>query len=237
MEEEKIIKKEKNKQLFIFLLIVIEIFVINFLLQGIAEEKESSDCLSSNTSYPMYETDKPIIYIYPNEEIEVEVKLGNPENLIHTYPRYENEWRVTAKPNGDLIDLKTGRHLYSLYWEGINTVEPNMEEGFVVKGEDTAEFLEEKLEILGLNEREADEFIIYWLPKLENNKYNFIRFQTTEEINNNMPLEITPEPDTLIRIVMEFKALDKPINVPEQKLETTTRQGYTVVEWGGTEIK
>ena len=62
-----------------------------------------------------------------------------------------------------------------------NVVEFKVEkEGFIVKGEDTAKFLEEKLEILGLNEREAEEFIIYWLPKLEANKYNYIRFASVE---------------------------------------------------------
>ena len=181
--------------------------------------------------------EKPIIYLYPEVETEVTVKVGNPQNLTHTYPKYENEWKVLAKPNGDLKDLKTGRNLYSLYWEGINTVEPNMNEGFIVKGEDTIGFLEEKLEILGLNEREAEEFIVYWLPKLESNKYNFIRFQTEKEINNNMPLEITPKPDTVIRIVMEFKGLEEPIQIQEQKLSTPQRTGFTVVEWGGTEIK
>lgn len=180
---------------------------------------------------------KPIIYLYPQAETEVTVKVGNPQNLTHTYPKYENEWQVLAKPNGDLKDIKTGRNLYALYWEGINTVEPNMTEGFIVKGEDTIKFLEEKLEVLGLNEREAEEFIVYWLPKLESNKYNFIRFQTEEEINNNMPLEITPKPDTIIRIVMEFKGLEEPIQIKEQKLNTLQRTGFTVVEWGGTEIK
>ena len=37
--------------------------------------------------------------------------------------------------------------------------------------------------MLGLNDREAEEFIVYWLPKLEENKYNLIRFETAEEIN------------------------------------------------------
>lgn len=180
---------------------------------------------------------KPIIYLYPKVETEVTVKVGNPQNLTHTYPKYKNEWQVLAKPNGDLKDIKTGRNLYALYWEGINTVKPNMTEGFIVKGEDTIKFLEEKLAILGLNEREAEEFIVYWLPKLESNKYNFIRFQTEEEINNNMPLEITPKPDTVIRIVMEFKKLENPIQIQEQKLITPQRTGFTVVEWGGTEIK
>ena len=82
------------------------------------------------------------------------------EKLTTTYPKYETEWHVSAKPNGDLIDLNTGRSLYGLYWEGLNTVSNGIqEEGFVVKGEDTIVFLEEKLAILGLTEREANEFI------------------------------------------------------------------------------
>ena len=180
---------------------------------------------------------KPVIYLYPEKECNINVKLGKPENITCTYPKYKDSWNVLAKPNGDLVDLSTGRKLYSLYWEGINTVKPNFETGFVVKGEDSAKFLEEKLDILGLNEKEAEEFIIYWLPKLEANSYNFIRFQSMEEINENMPLIITPEPETLIRVVMEWKGLDKPINVKEQSLQKVERKGYTAVEWGGTEIK
>lgn len=183
--------------------------------------------------------DKPIIYLYPTETTEVSVKLGNPEKLTCSYPKYKEEgWNVIAKPNGDLTDIETGRNLYSLYWEGKNeNAKMNMKEGFVVKGEDTIKFLEEKLEILGLNEKEAEEFIIYWLPKLEKNKYNYIRFATKEEINQNMPLEINPKPDTIIRILMEFKGLDKYIEIPEQKLDTPIREGFVAVEWGGTELK
>ena len=49
-------------------------------------------------------------------------------------------------------------------------------DGFVVRGADAAEFLVEKLAILGLNARESEEFIIYWLPKLQGNEYNYIRY-------------------------------------------------------------
>lgn len=52
-----------------------------------------------------------------------------------------------------------------------------------------------------------------------------------------MPLLVTPSPDTLIRIMMEWKGLDNSIDVKEQVLTPVTRNGYTVVEWGGTEIK
>jgi hypothetical protein len=66
---------------------------------------------------------------------------------------------------------------------------------------------------------------------MENNKYNLIRFETKAEQDENMPLNITPAPDTVIRVMMDWKAVDEPIDIPEQKLDTPERKGFTVVEW------
>ena len=182
--------------------------------------------------------DKPVIYLYPTEETAINIELKNKDKITCSYPKYKERWNVIANPNGDLIDTETGRNLYSLYYESEVVKDYKVEdEGFVIKGEDSAKFLEEKLAILGLKEREAEEFIIYWLPKLEANKYNYIRFATAEEIENNMPLEITPKPNTTIRIIMTFKGLENPIQVKEQKLEQVERNGFVAVEWGGSEIK
>ena len=185
---------------------------------------------------PIITAYKPVIYLYPEKETQLTVKLGKKENITCSYPQYKDGWNVIAKPDGTLIDTETGRKLYSLYWEGIHTEEPDTTEGFVVKGSDTIKFLEEKLSILGLNEVEAEEFIIYWLPKMQNNKYNYIRFATMDEINRNMPLEFSTKPDTVIRILMQYKALDSKIEVKEQQLSTPERKGFTAVEWGGTEL-
>lgn len=180
---------------------------------------------------------KPIIYLYPTETTNVSVKLGAPEKLTHTYPKYINEWKVWAEPNGNLTDEVTGRSYYSLYWEGKDADLPQYNDGFVVSKENVVPFLEEKLAHLGLNEREANEFIIYWLPKLESAPYAFIHFVSQEEQNKNMPLTIQPKPNKIIRVLMAFKCLDKPIVVKEQILpKMPERYGFTVIEWGGTEI-
>ena len=180
---------------------------------------------------------KPVIYLYPEKTTDVIVKLGYAEKLTCSYPVYNNGWEVVASPDGTLIDTRTNRELYSLYWEGKGTVSADTTEGFVVKGEDTISFLEEKLEVLGLTNKEAEEFIIYWLPKLQNNEYNYIRFASMEEINEYMPLEFSQDPDTIIRVLMQYKPLEEKVDVVEQKLESPIRQGFVVVEWGGTEIK
>ena len=49
----------------------------------------------------------------------------------------------------------------------------------------------------------------------------------------NFELNVTPKPDSMLRIFLSIQKLDAPINVKEQKLESTERKGFTVVEWGG----
>lgn len=183
-----------------------------------------------------YVTYKPMIYLYPTHEMKVNVKLGYKDLLTVTYPKYNNGWNVTARPDGKLLG-EDGRTYYGLYWEGLNSLDNEFKDGFVVRGKDVASFLEEKLEILGLNEIEANEFIVYWLPKLEVNEYNLIRFESIEKINEQMPLEVTPTPDTIIRVLMEYKPIDKNVNINEQILTRAERKGFTVVEWGGSLIK
>lgn len=181
---------------------------------------------------------KPVIYLYPEQEQEVTVTLGHSDALTCTYPKYQNAWNVLAKPDGTLTEISSQKQLYSLYYEAKNVISfPVTDEGFVVKGEDAASFLEDKLAILGLNYRESEEFILYWLPILEANPYNYIRFATKEEIDANMPLSVNGNPDTTIRVLMEYKALSAPISIKEQTLTPVTRSGFTVVEWGGTPIK
>ena len=208
----------------------------------VVENTVVENTTNENVAYPEIDynctEDKPIIYLYPKKETEISVKLLKSENLTCSYPIYKNMWKVLAKPNGDLKDLDTGKKLYSLYYECKAEKGYKVEkEGFVVKGEDSAKFLEEALKILGLNYKEAEEFIVYWIPKLEANKYNYIRFAEEDEINKNMPLEVSPSPDTTIRVMMTYKGLDKPISVKKQKLTKKERKGYTLVEWGGSEIK
>jgi len=180
--------------------------------------------------------DKPIIYLYPTSEIQINVKLWTPENLSHTYPKYNSKkWRnVIAQPNWDLKDIDTWRKLYALYWEWKSKISTNFDEWFVVAWEDIIPFLEEKLAILWLNERETEEFIVYWLPQMEGNEWNLIRFETIEEQNENMPLNITPTPDTVIRVMMDWKAINEPIDIPEQELVTPERNWFVVVEWWGS---
>ena len=180
-------------------------------------------------------TEKPVIYLYPEEETRVNVKLDYDGTLTSTYPSYENGWTVDAAPDGTLTDPSTGRQYYCLYWEGETDTEYDFSTGFCVAGADTAAFLEGALADLGLTEQEANEFIIYWLPRMEGNAWNLISFQTTAYTDSAV-LTIDPVPDTLIRVFMAWQGMDEPVEVQPQSLTAPERIGFTAVEWGGTEV-
>lgn len=189
---------------------------------------ESDYVLDTEVAY------KPVIYLYPESETAVDVKLFYNGELTVTYPQYDNGWSVIAEPDGTL--WQNGREYSYLFWEGKDDTEYDFSSGFCVKGSDTAEFLREKLELLGLTPREYNEFIVFWLPHMLENEYNIISFQT-DRYTENAVLEVSPEPDTVLRVFMAFYPSESPVELPEQVLETTERVGFTVVEWGGTKTK
>ena len=177
---------------------------------------------------------KPVIYLYPEEETEVTVRLDYDGTLTCTYPAYEDGWTVTAAPDGTLRD-EAGQTYSYLYWEGVTRTEYDFSQGFCVPGADTAAFLEDALSRLGLTRREANEFIVYWLPRMEPNPYNLIAFQSGA-YTSSARLTVDPEPDSLLRVFMAWKPLEAPADVPAQALPAFDRAGFTVVEWGGAEL-
>jgi hypothetical protein len=179
---------------------------------------------------------KPVIYLYPEKTTDVEVKLDFKGYLTVTYPTYNNGWSVTAEPDGTLTNHADGREYSYLFWEGLHDHDWNLSTGFVVRGEDTIAFLQEKLAKLGLTPREYNEFIVYWYPLMKNNPYNLIHF-AGKEYTDAAPLTINPTPDSLLRVFMVYKPLTEKIEIPEQSLASFERKRFSVIEWGGTEVK
>ena len=214
---EKLYKKSKTNAIISIVILIVTIIII-VLLVLFKQEK------------PMYE--KPVIYLYPTQETDLSVNLDFNGKLTCTYPEINSGWNVTAFPDGKIINKADGKEYSYLYWEGESKTKYDMTKGFVVKGEDTAEFLQEKLSYMGLTPKEYNEFIVYWLPQMQNNKYNLITFQG-KAYTDSAKLNIKPEPDSMLRVFMVYKPLDKYVDIKEQELETFERKGFTVVEWGG----
>ena len=180
---------------------------------------------------------KPVIYLYPEEPMDISVELKLKESKFTTvYPKFtkKDTWNVHAETDGT-ISIKGRKYPY-LFWEAESYDLPDSNEGFVVTDKDAESFLEEKLDILGLNDKEKTDFITFWLPILLKNKLSLCTFQT-KKFFETMELNVTPKPDSMIRIFLSIVKLDKPVNVKEQKLESVERKGFTVVEWGGSRFE
>ncbi|MBR6866579.1 MAG: hypothetical protein IKM80_05035 [Bacilli bacterium] len=178
---------------------------------------------------------KPIIYFYPEEEMDLSVTFVNEEMLTTTYPKYDGGWNIHLKEDGTFTIPGSDREYYALYYEAESTYECTFDEGFYVTKENAISFLEEKMDYMGFTNRETDEFIMYWLPILESNEKSLVYFEQTEERNEDAPLVFSTEPDTLIRTMIHIKKVDAATTIKEQALTHYERTGFTVTEWGGVE--
>ncbi|MBR6765672.1 MAG: hypothetical protein IKM06_04220 [Clostridia bacterium] len=175
---------------------------------------------------------KPVIYLYPTKETNVSVKLDFDGDLRYTYPIYNGGWNVVAKPDGTLNDPETNKEYYYLFWEGYSEFKLDFSKGYCVKGEDTVKFLEKILSEMGLTPREYNDFIVYWLPHMQDNEYNLIAFQQ-ENYTECAKLEISPSPDSVLRVFMAFLPLNEYVEIEAPEIKPFERNGFTVIEWGG----
>jgi hypothetical protein len=215
-------KKEKAT-LFTWVLIIISVFIFCFYVLGGGG------------------AEKPVIYLYPEEKTDVVVRLDYQGKIIADYPEYDKSikgWSVTAYPDGRIVDKRDGKEYSYIFWEGLfdQKVKWDMSTGFVVRGVDTREFLRDKLSTMGLTPKEYNEFIVYWYPQMKDNEYNLIHF-AGKEYTDKAPLEITPAPDSVLRVFMVYEPLEHSIDIEEQKIVPFERKGFAVVEWGGTRLK
>jgi hypothetical protein len=182
---------------------------------------------------------KPVIYLYPEQTQETTVRLDYAGKLIADYPEIDESiggWKVTAHPDGRLVDTRDGKEYSYLFWEGDGLDGWDLSTGFVVKGADTKAFLQKILPQLGLTPREYNEFIVFWFPLMQNNRFNLVHFAGAD-YTDRAKLTVTPTPDTVIRVFMVWKPLRREISVPPQTFAPVERKGFTVVEWGGTQVR
>jgi hypothetical protein len=239
--------KSKKAKIICIVAVIVMVIVVGFIIWRLVfnDENDNSnsgsftgDPLTCRHSMPCGVEAKPVIYLYPETSTEVQVQLTFDGQIIASHPAHQNTgWQVTAHPNGKI--LSEGQEYSYLFWEGAPSTPRTYDwsTGFVIKGADTREFLQSKLPELGLTPQEYNEFIVYWYPKMQNNPYNLIHFATPEEYDKYAKLTITPTPDAILRVFMVFKPLEQPITVQPQIFPEFTRQGFTVVEWGGSELE
>jgi hypothetical protein len=188
---------------------------------------------------------KPVIYLYSDTPLKAEVKIVPKGEFTFTYPRHEDGWSIDIQSNSDLVDLRSNKEFPYLFWEAetqdlfFDFTEKQME-GWVIKTDTCISFLENQLTALGLNEVEQTDFITFWAPILSRNQYAVVQFLLDDAYEHKIAeIEITPQPDAMRRVYLLMAPLDNAflgLNVVPQKFELFQRKGFTVLEWGGTEL-
>src|SRR3989338_8185614 len=183
---------------------------------------------------PAAECGKPVIYLYPEKEMDVTVRVEPQGGFSFTEPEYKDGWRVTAYPNGRLVNLDDGAEYPYLFWEGRGGLYAEPERYWVVAQSDVHDFLVNTLGQMGLNERETADFVEFWEPRMQSAPFYKIGFHGTDVMDELAPLSLSVKPDSVFRVLMDYEELEKPIEQnPPLHIPHFERRGFSVLEWGG----
>lgn len=174
---------------------------------------------------------KPNIYLYPVNDTQVVVTFAMPSLLTRVIPDYEDAWRVTALPDGTLVnaDGSTERFLFyeSLTWPWLY----QSDEGWMLKAETREAQLRGVMQAYGFTEAETEDFVSYWTLKLDVGADYAMYPQLTDTVDLAMPISISPAPDSLFRLWFTFEKGGVPAVEPQ--IAAFPRTGFAAVEWGG----
>jgi hypothetical protein len=207
--------------------IAIPLLFIMYLIIALSFQScdpDDDDCDSCNVVY------KPNIYIYPIEKTQLEVKINFPMggNIVTSIPKYGQGWNITVDTNG-IID-----NSYSyLFYESIQPDIWQLNYGWVLKSDELESFFRQNMSNFGFEGREIDDFIEYWILKLDDNEFYSIYPQTESIITNVIKLDFSKQPDSMLRLFYVIKGHDKmPDELIEPTIEGFERNGLVVTEWG-----
>jgi len=175
---------------------------------------------------------KPAVYLYPQEDQQILVKVNINGRMIEDIPTYDGGWDVFVTTES-LIDDEYDYLFYEAKLQKIDV--PT--EGWVVAYESLDPWFEYYLNKLGLNKKEKYQFKEYWLEELDESNFYEIKLLSKEFLDENMDLIIEPKPDAEIRVIFLFKPIEENYPITNPEIITPLREGFTAVEWGGIMIK
>lgn len=174
---------------------------------------------------------KPNIYFYGFDE-ELTVTFESPRYLLDTIPTYTDNWKVTASPDGTLVDENGNSYRYLFYEVSTQKFYYQTECGFALPAERRVECFNELLDGYGFTSEEKEDFIEFWCEELELEVDYIMYPQYTETIDKAYPMSVSTSPDTYIRIWFVFKE-DAGQGYVEEEVVPFERVGKTMFEWGG----
>ena len=173
---------------------------------------------------------KPNIYLYPAETMTVSVTLGFPLGgfVTTSIPTYGDGWQVTVDPDGTI----DGQYGY-LFYEAQQPDQYQYAEGWTVAKDGLEDFFRGNLAAYGFVGREIEDFIAWWIPRLNGGPCYDLFPQTSAEIDPLITLDIIPAPDSVQRLFYAVRATDACTeHLAAPLIAPFIRDGFTALEWG-----
>jgi len=207
--------------------LILSVFVIPILFINYSCGDNPTSPNDRDTSVVAY---KPNIYIYPNQELTLSVKLVFPNGgrILESIPDYQDSWNVTIKPNGKIDDT----YDYLFYECRIPDL-TQKKYGWIIKRTDLRKFFNENLAKSNFNQKEINDFVEYWGPKLTNYEYYEIYPQYKLTVNEMVKVNFSIKPENFFRLFYLIKGRNNnQKEILEPIIEIAKRENYFAIEWG-----
>jgi hypothetical protein len=173
---------------------------------------------------------KPNIYIYPNEQSDLSVKLSFPKGgwVVASEPEYGTGWNF----NVDTAGLINNTYSF-LFYESTQPDVWQINFGWILQTDSLELFFRQNMAEYGFKGSEIDDFIEYWIPRLDDYLFYLIYPQTKSIIDDVIQLDFSKQPENILRLFYVIKGqnqLQDKLTVPT--IESFKREGYFVTEWG-----
>ena len=96
-----------------------------------------------------------------------------------------------------------------LYYSLVSSNYSHNTNGWIVQGKDIAVFFEDKLSKIGFSDIEKKDFIDYWKQEYNAEKYYFVSFKYTQELEKIIPLYFSKKPDQIFRVLLDSYELEQ----------------------------
>lgn len=204
----------------------------------IGNQTENEAQVTFNSEYQLIEVDKPVIYFQSPVKVDFNLKVDPAGDLSFTYPKYEEQWKGTLYPNGE-VEISGQKYPY-LFWDSRQQFRlEKHSNGYHVHKNEVITFLEKNLSDLGFSPGEKTDFITYWGPKMTRYESVFVQFYQQESCNQFATLNCDPKPEQINRFYIAFSEWSHSFESYLNPVEQTPfiRTGFNILEWGGFEIK
>lgn len=207
-------------------------YIFNFADE---DNSEYNEAVSVDSNYielivdALVQVDKPNIYLYPEEKADISLSLEFPQggSVVKSIPEYGDGWNVTVESDGTI----DGEYGY-LFYEAKQPDFYQYKTGWTVKKDNLETFFRENLARYGFKGREIEDFIEWWIPRLNENCYD-VYPQTAEEIDKVIKINISKTPDSVQRLFYIIKKDEKCRDfLAKPEIKSFDRKGFALLEWG-----